>query len=115
MPRAPDPAPHIDALMSRLGWRQGVDEEADLAELVALQGKPRRKVTANKVLALIAAEGEGGGKPRAAEIIPFQNPCAEGLARAARNGDAISAEVEQRMQADKARARSARATRKPTP
>lgn len=113
MPRATDPARHIDALTAHLGWRTSADDEADLAALVALQGKPRRKVTAAKVLALIARDGEGGAKRRTTTILPIENPCAEGLARAARNGDKVSPAAEQRMQADKARARAERAARKP--
>lgn len=74
--RATDPAElakHADPF--------GPDDEADLAALVALQGKPRRKVTAAKVLALIARDGEGGAKRRTTTIIPIENPCAEGHPR----------------------------------
>jgi len=114
MPRATDPSADILALMTRLGWRSG-DDQADLACLISQQGKPTRKVTADTALALVASEQAGLSKPRNAAVISFPNPCADGLARAARNGDAISDEAEQRMKADKKRARAERAARKPKP
>jgi hypothetical protein len=118
MPRAVPIAPHLDAAATRLGWRAGdeADEAAEAAALLALKGQPaRRKVTATAVLACIARDGDTRPQRPAAGIASPDNPCAEGLARAARNGDAISPEVEQRMREDKARARAARANPPPKP
>lgn len=111
MPRPTDPARAIDDVTARLGWSQPQDENADLDALIALQGKPRRKVTAAKVIAHLAKAGTATTRTKA--NIPFENPCADGLARAARNGTAIPADVEARMRADKARARAERASRQP--
>jgi hypothetical protein len=116
MPRAIPISPYVDAAAARLGWRAGseAEETAEAAALLALKGQPpRRKVTAVAVLASIARDGDARPQRPAADIVPADNPCAEGLARAARNGDAIAPEIEQRMREDKARARAARTTRPP--
>lgn len=115
MPGAIDPSRDLDAMMARLGWRPNEhDSEADIAKLVALQGPPQRRVTADAVLAALAGEIAEPRTEPAVTIIPFVNPHAEGLSRAARNGDEIPSDIEQRMQADKRHIRESVGAR-PTP
>jgi len=107
MARTTDPSRDLDALMAHLGWRPPADEAAEVACLLAKQGPPKR-VTADKVLAAIAGKVAEAEEQPALRIVPYVNPYAEGLSRAARNGDAIPADIEARMQADKERARAER-------
>ncbi|GDY13117.1 hypothetical protein LBMAG53_19950 [Planctomycetota bacterium] len=103
----------LNSLLSRLGWKAEPDED-DLDDLIAHQGAPSRRVTADSILSVIATQDE---IPQEAtpKIIPFHSPSAEGLARAARNGEAIPEDIERRMAEDKQRARAERDAGNPKP
>lgn len=111
MPRQPDAHEEILRFFGALGWRAGDDAE-DLARMrVAAQSSA---LTADEVLAKVAAaQPPSTDDDESACIIPFENPLADGLARAARNGGDISSATEARMCADRAAAKRAKRPRTP--